>query len=108
MPLQYPQGRAGLRGGRRTTGESGERGFSAQVDRSGAHRFAGTAGGLMMRWVRIGLLALLVVVVFTYAADWVIFKIEGSPTSKFTVSYFVTAPLKNNKEERDYLGSEEV
>ena len=62
----------------------------------------------MMRWVRIGLLALLGVVVFTYAADWVIFKIEGSPTSKFTVSYFVTAPLKNNKEERDYLGSEEV
>jgi hypothetical protein len=62
----------------------------------------------MMRWVRIGLLALAMVAVFSYAADWVIFKFEGSPTSKFTVSHFVSAPLKNNKEEIDYTGSEEV
>ena len=62
----------------------------------------------MMRWVRMGFITLLAVVVFTYAADWVIFKIEGSPTSKFTVSHFVSAPLKNNKEEIDYTGSDVV
>ena len=62
----------------------------------------------MTRWARIGWFALLVLVMFSYAADWVIFKIEGSPTSKFTVSHFVSAPLKNNKEEMDYTGSELV
>jgi hypothetical protein len=62
----------------------------------------------MMRWVRTGFLALAAMAVFSYAADWVIFKVEGSPTSKFTVSHFVSAPLKNNKEEIDYTGSEEV
>lgn len=61
-----------------------------------------------MRWVRIVLLAVAAMAAFSYAADWVIFKLEGSPTSKFTVSHFVSAPLKNNKEEIDYTGSEEV
>ena len=62
----------------------------------------------MKRWVRITFLVLVVLVVFTYAADWAIFKFEGSPTSKFTVSHFVSAPLKNNQEEIDYTGSESV
>ncbi len=62
----------------------------------------------MMRWVRIGFVGLFGLVVFTYAADWGIFKLEGSPTSQFTVSHFVSAPLKNNKEEMDYTGSEPV
>jgi hypothetical protein len=62
----------------------------------------------MMRWARISFIALLALTAFAYAADWVIFKIEGSPTSKFTVSHFVSAPLKNNKEEIDYTGSDVV
>ena len=62
----------------------------------------------MMRWVRITFFVLTALTVFTYAADWVIFKVEGAPTSKFTVSHFVSAPLKNNKEEIDYTGSESV
>jgi hypothetical protein len=62
----------------------------------------------MMRWVRIAVTVLCGLVVFTYASDWVIFKFEGSPTSQFTVSHFVSAPLKNNKEEIDYTGSELV
>ena len=62
----------------------------------------------MMRWVRILFLGLVALTAFMYAADWTIFKMEASPTSKFTVSHFVSAPLKNNKEEIDYTGSEEV
>ena len=62
----------------------------------------------MIRWVRIGLLGLAGLGAFMFAADWAIFKIEGSPTSKFEVSHFVSAPLKNNKEEIDYTGSEMV
>ncbi|KAA6458757.1 hypothetical protein DYQ86_19635 [Acidobacteria bacterium AB60] len=61
-----------------------------------------------MRWVRLSFLALAGLLVFTFGADWLLFKMEGSPTSKFTVSHFVSAPLKNNKEEIDYTGSEEV
>ena len=60
----------------------------------------------MLRRVRIGFIALAGLVMFTYVADWVIFKVEGSPTSQFTVSHFVSAPLKNNKEEMDYTGSD--
>jgi len=61
-----------------------------------------------MRWLRISFLGLVGLAAFAFAADWTIFKVEGSPTSKFTVSHFVSAPLKNNKEEIDYTGSEEV
>ncbi len=61
----------------------------------------------MMVWLKRGFIALAVLAGFSYGADWVIFKLEGSPTSKFTVSHFVSAPLKNNKDEIDYLGSEE-
>jgi hypothetical protein len=43
----------------------------------------------------------------TYAGDWALFNIRGARTAKVTVSHFVSAPLKNNKQEIDYLGSEE-
>jgi hypothetical protein len=46
--------------------------------------------------------------VVTYAGDWLLFNLRGSITSKVTVSHFLSAPLKNNKQELDYLGSEEV
>jgi len=62
----------------------------------------------MMRWLRIGFWTVVIFAAFTYAADWIIFKLDGSPTSKFTVSHFVSAPLKNNKEEIDYVGSDMV
>lgn len=62
----------------------------------------------MRRWLRIGLLSAIGFAAFTYAADWLIFKLDGSPKSQFTVSHFVEAPLKNNKEEIDYVGSELV
>jgi hypothetical protein len=44
----------------------------------------------------------------TYVGDWGIFKLRGSPRSKVTVNHFLTVPLKGNKEEYDYLGSEDV
>ena len=62
----------------------------------------------MGRWLRRGVIALLAMTVFSYVADWAVYRVQGAPTSKFMVSYFVTAQLKNKKEERDYLGSEEV
>jgi hypothetical protein len=61
-----------------------------------------------MRWLRIGVLALSAFAIISYVVDWAVFHISGSPKAKFTVSHFVSAPLKNNKQEIDYIGSEEV
>jgi hypothetical protein len=62
----------------------------------------------MRRWVRWAGLALLAAVVALYAGDWLLYNLRGSSTDKVTVSRFISAPLKNNKEELDYLGSEVV
>ncbi len=61
-----------------------------------------------MRWIRFIALGLLAAAVAAYAGDWLLFNLRGSITSKVTVSHFLSAPLKNNKQELDYLGSEEV
>ncbi len=36
------------------------------------------------------------------------YKIRKSPTARVTVSHFIAAQLKNEKQEIDYLGSEDV
>ena len=46
--------------------------------------------------------------VIAYVGDWAIFRLRGSPRSTVTVNHFLTVPLKGNKEEYDYLGSEDV
>jgi hypothetical protein len=58
-----------------------------------------------VRWTA---LALLGTAVAAYTGDWLVFNLRGSVTSKVTVSRFLSAPLKNDKQELDYLGSEEV
>jgi hypothetical protein len=62
----------------------------------------------MMRWLQWTLLGLVVACVVAYACDWAVFKLRGSPSAKVTVSHFLSAPLKDNKQELDYLGSEDV
>ncbi len=60
---------------------------------------------LIGRWLLRGALALAVLVVATYAVDWIAFKLEGAPQSTVTVSRTMIVPLKNNKDEYDYLGT---
>ena len=62
----------------------------------------------MMRRVRWIVIALVAAGAILYAGDWLVFNVRGSPTFKVTVSHFLSAPLKNNKQELDYLGSDEV
>jgi len=62
----------------------------------------------MMRWLRIATLGLAAFGAVSFVVDWCVFRLTGSPKSKYTVSHFVSAPLKNNKQEIDYTGSEEV
>jgi len=61
----------------------------------------------MIRLLRMGVIALLVLAAALYLGDWAVFLLRGSPTDKITVSLFVNAPLKNNKLESDYLGQEQ-
>jgi hypothetical protein len=60
------------------------------------------------RWARWVSLTLLAAAVAAYAGDWLVFSLRGSRTSTVTVYHFLAAPLKNNKQEQDYLGSEDV
>lgn len=61
-----------------------------------------------MRIVRAFVLSLVLLAVGGYIGDWAVYKLRGSPNAHVTVSHFVSAPLKNNKEEIDYTGSEDV
>lgn len=60
---------------------------------------------LLLRWLRRGVVVLAVAFVATYAGDWALFKLRGSPLSKVTVNRYLTIPLKGNKTEFDYLGT---
>ena len=62
----------------------------------------------MMRWIRIGALGLAAFGAVAFAVDFAVYKLTGSPKSKYTVHHFVSAPLKNNQQEIDYTGSEDV
>jgi hypothetical protein len=62
----------------------------------------------MIRWLRTAVFGLAAFGAISFALDWAVFKLTGSPRSKFTVNHFVSAPLKNNKQEIDYTGSEEI
>ena len=57
------------------------------------------------RWLFRAVLVLAAGFVATYAVDWIAFKLEGSPQSTVTVSRTLIVPLKNNKEEYDYVGT---
>jgi hypothetical protein len=61
----------------------------------------------MMRFLRLSAIGLLISAAALYLGDWIVFKLRGSPTDQVTVSLFVSAPLKNNKQEIDYLGQEQ-
>jgi len=46
--------------------------------------------------------------VAVYGGDWAVFKMRGSPLSKVTVNRYLTIPLKGNKQEFDYFGTQDV
>ena len=60
------------------------------------------------RWSARLLLAMAAASVASYAADWAIFRLSGSPSSTVTVNQYLSVPLKGHKEEFDYLGASQV
>ena len=63
---------------------------------------------MIKRWLLRIIIGLAVGFIVIYAGDWAIYRFRGSPTSKVTVNRFQTVPLKGNKLEYDYLGSDDV
>jgi hypothetical protein len=59
----------------------------------------------LTRWLKRVIVVLAAVFVATYAGDWAVYKLRGSPHAKVTVNRYVTIPLKGNKQEFDYQGS---
>ncbi len=66
----------------------------------------------MMRWLGRWLLRVLVafaaISLATFAVDWTVYKLRGSPQSTVTVNQFMSVPLKGQKTELDYLGTVNV
>ncbi len=62
----------------------------------------------MLSVLRRVVLAVLILSAAGYLGDWAVYRMRGSPNAKVTVSHFISASLKNNKQEIDYLGSEDV
>jgi hypothetical protein len=59
------------------------------------------------RLIRV-VVVLVAALVIAYIGDWAIFRLRGAPKSTVSINRFLTVPLKGNKEEYDYLGSEDV
>jgi len=62
----------------------------------------------MRRWLEWVVVVLVAGFVATYAGDWALFRLRGSPHSKVAVNRYVTIPLKGNKLEFDYQGTVDV
>ena len=62
----------------------------------------------MKRWLQRLVLVLVAGFVAAYGGDWAVFRLRGSPLSKVTVNRYLTIPLKGNKQEIDYLGTQDV
>jgi hypothetical protein len=66
----------------------------------------------MMRWLGRWALRVLVAIaalsLVTYAVDWMVYKLRGSPESVVAVSQFMEIPLKSGVPEYDYLGTANV
>jgi hypothetical protein len=60
---------------------------------------------LILRSTGRALVALAVLFVGVYAADWGIYKLRGAPTGHVTVNRYVSIPLKGQRTEFDYLGT---
>jgi hypothetical protein len=61
----------------------------------------------MKRWLLRIVVVLVAAFIAVYAGDWVVYKLRGSPQSKVTVDHYLSVPLKGNKQEFDYTGTDD-
>ena len=55
--------------------------------------------GKLKHWIEVGLLCLIALGLVFCAADWLAWKLRGSPQGSVMVTRLVVAPLKGNREE---------
>jgi hypothetical protein len=61
----------------------------------------------MKRWLLRIVVVLVAAFVAVYLGDWAVYKLRGSPQSKVTVNHYISVPLKGNKQEFDYTGTDD-
>jgi hypothetical protein len=61
----------------------------------------------LIAWLKWTVIGAAITFVALYAGDWIAFRMRGSPSSKVTVNRYLVVPLKNHKNEYDYLGSDD-
>jgi hypothetical protein len=62
----------------------------------------------MKRWMERVLAVLAIAFLAVYGGDWAVFKLRGSPQDKVTVNRYMAIPLKGNKQEFDFLGTQDA
>ena len=67
-----------------------------------------TPGQMILRWLAFGLLAILAAAALTFVGDYLVFQLRGQPRDQVTVTRYMAAPLKGNKTEFYYEGTEPV
>jgi len=62
----------------------------------------------MWKWVGRIALMLMATCVVAWLIDWAVYKLTGSPQGSVTVNQTMSVPLKGNKTEVEYLGTNDV
>ena len=64
--------------------------------------------GILGRWLFYAFVSMAACFLVTFAGDWIVFHVRGSPMATATVNRYMGVPLKGQKTEYDYLGSATV
>jgi len=67
-----------------------------------------TSTGLIWKWTRWVVVALLAAFITLYLGDMAVYKLRGSPQGRVHVDQTIVVPLKGNRQEYDYLGASDV
>ena len=60
---------------------------------------------ILGQWIFRAFVSMAACFLVTYAGDWTIFHLRGSPTATATINRYMGVPLKGQKEEYDFLGT---
>jgi hypothetical protein len=65
-------------------------------------------GNQIARWAERALLGILGAAILAYFLDWAVFTLRGKPLSQVAVNSYLSVPLKGNKTEYDYEGTQPI
>jgi hypothetical protein len=61
---------------------------------------------LLLKWAERVLFGAIALAAFTFGVDYAIFSMRGRPLDQITVNRYLAVPLKGNKTEFDFQGSQ--